>query len=81
MAGVCKSVQKALNNERQVEFFALAKTLSSDEYAIVIECALHRKAAKRKKDWQNQQFSTQKVEGGCHTVQINQWFRVSNLPV
>ncbi|CAG2197024.1 unnamed protein product [Mytilus edulis] len=77
MAGVCKSVQKALNNERQVEFFALAKTLSSDEYAIVIECALQRKAAKRKKDWQNQQFSTQKVEGRCHTVQINQWFRVT----
>lgn len=81
MAGVCKGIQKALNNERQVEFFALAKTLSSDEYAIVIECGLQRKAAKRKKDWEKQQFSPQKVEGMCHTVQINQWFRVSSLPI
>ncbi|CAC5418668.1 unnamed protein product [Mytilus coruscus] len=76
MIGVCKSIQKALNNERQVEFFALAKTLSSDEYAIVIECALQRKASKRKKEWEKQQFSIQKDEGRCHTVQINQWFRV-----
>ncbi|CAC5418670.1 unnamed protein product [Mytilus coruscus] len=76
MIGVCMLIQKALNNERQVEFFAVVKTLSRDEYAIVLECALQRKAKKRKKHWERKQYEIQEVEGICHTVKVNQWFRV-----
>ncbi|XP_063421593.1 uncharacterized protein LOC134706512 [Mytilus trossulus] len=76
MIGVCMLIQKALNNERQVEFFAVVKTLSRDEYAIVIECALQRKAKKRKKHWERKQYEMQEVEGISHTVKVNQWFRV-----
>ncbi|XP_052094912.1 uncharacterized protein LOC127730521 isoform X6 [Mytilus californianus] len=75
MIGVCKEIQKALNKERQVEFFALAKVISCDEYAIIIECALERKASKRKKTWEKAQYEIQ-AENMCHTVQINQWFRI-----
>ncbi|CAG2253871.1 unnamed protein product [Mytilus edulis] len=75
MIGVCKEIKKALNKERKIEFFALAKAISWDEYAIVIECALERKASNRKKAWEKAQYEIQ-AESMCHTVQINQWFRI-----
>ncbi|XP_063421595.1 uncharacterized protein LOC134706513 isoform X2 [Mytilus trossulus] len=76
MIGVCKEIKKALNKERKIEFFALAKAISWDEYAIVIECALERKASNRKKAWEKAQYEIQ-AENICHTVQINQWFRIT----
>ena len=58
-------------------FFALAKTLSNEEFAVVIECALQRKAKKRKKDWEKKGYELQDpVESMSHIVQVNQWFRV-----
>lgn len=76
MIAVTTLIQKALNNERQVEFFILVKTLSKNEYAVVIECALQRKAKQRRRFWRKKNYEQQEVEMMSHTVQVNSWFRV-----
>ena len=73
-----KLIQKALNHERQVEFFILVQNLPGNEFAAVVECSLQRKSRKRKKYWEKKHYELQE-ETISHTIQINQWFKVSNI--
>ena len=77
MKAVTKMIQKALNKERQVEFFAFVKVLSETEYAVAIECALQRKSKKRMRYWRKKDYEEQEVPSFSYTVQIDSWFRVS----
>lgn len=77
MKDVTKMIQKALNKERQVKFFAFVKMLSVTEYAVAIECALQRKSKKRMRYWRKKDYEEQEVPSFSYTVQINSWFMVS----
>ena len=73
---VTMMIHKALNKERQVEFFAFVKMLSITEYAVVIECALQRKSKKRMRYWRKNNYGAHQVLSFSCTVHIDSWFRV-----
>lgn len=77
MKDVTKMIQKALNKEREVEFFAFVKMLSVTQCTVAIECALQRKSKKRMRYWRKNDYEEQEVPSFSYTVQIDSWFMVS----
>lgn len=74
---ITKMIQKALNKEREVEFFAFVKMLSVTECTVAIECALQRKSKQRMRYWRKKDYEAQEVPSFSYTVQIDSWFMVT----